>query len=84
MLDADRYQATLDGLDFFYPRLSPGGFIFVHDYHSPESDQGAARAVDHFFRDKPEWPVELPDRDGSVVIRKVRAQASDSPRAARP
>jgi O-methyltransferase len=71
MLDADRYQVTHDGLAFFYPRLSPGGFIFVHDYNSPESDHGVARAVDAFFADKPEWPVELPDRAGSVVIRRA-------------
>jgi O-methyltransferase len=70
MLDADRYQVTMDGLEFFYPRLSPGGFIFVHDYNSPESDHAVSKAVDAFFSDKPEWPVELPDRAGSVVIRK--------------
>lgn len=72
MLDADRYQVTFDGLQFFYPRLAPGGFIFVHDYNSPESDHGVSRAVDAFFTDKPEWPVELPDRAGSVVIRKAQ------------
>jgi O-methyltransferase len=76
MLDADRYQVTFDGLQFFYPRLSPGGFIFIHDYNSPESDHAVSRAVDAFFADKPEWPVELPDRAGSVVIRKAQPVAA--------
>ena len=33
-LDADLYKPTLDGLIYFYPRLSSGGVIFIHDYFS--------------------------------------------------
>lgn len=33
-LDADLYQSTKDGLDFFYPRLSKGGFIVIDDFIS--------------------------------------------------
>ena len=33
-LDADLYQSTLDGLRYFWPRLSPGGMIFLHDWGS--------------------------------------------------
>ena len=33
-LDADLYAPTLAGLEFFYPRLSPGGAILLHDYGS--------------------------------------------------
>jgi O-methyltransferase len=70
MLDADVYQVTVDGLEFFYPRLSVGGYLFVHDYNSTESNRAVSKAVDEFFKGKPEVPIELPDRDGSVVIRK--------------
>ena len=33
-LDADLYAPTLAGLEFFYPRLSRGGAILLHDYGS--------------------------------------------------
>jgi O-methyltransferase len=31
-LDADLYQPMLAGLEYFYPRLEKGGYIFVHDF----------------------------------------------------
>lgn len=31
-LDADLYDPTLLGLNFFYPRMKPGGIILIHDY----------------------------------------------------
>ncbi len=30
-IDVDLYLPTLSGLEFFCPRLSKGGFIFLHD-----------------------------------------------------
>ncbi len=68
MLDLDLYKSTLAGLEFFYPRMERGGYIFMHDYYSTE--EGVPKAVQHFFQDKPEKPIELPDVKGSVVIRK--------------
>ena len=69
MLDLDTYKSTLAGLDFFYPRLSPTGYLFVHDYHSLES--GVKLAVDEFLKSKLETRVEIPDVLGSIVIRKL-------------
>jgi O-methyltransferase len=71
MLDADLYAPTVAGLQFFYPRLAPRGFIFAHDYNSPESDWAVSRAVNEFLADKPERPIAIPDKWGSVIIRKV-------------
>lgn len=71
MLDLDKYKPTLAGLETFYPRMNRGGYIFIHDYNSPESDYAVSRAVNAFFRDKVEQVIELPDRGGSAVIRKV-------------
>ncbi len=34
-LDADLYQATLDGLNFFWPRMTKGGIIVIHDRYLP-------------------------------------------------
>jgi O-methyltransferase len=71
MLDADRYQVTLDGLRFFYPRLTPGAYLFAHDYNSAEFEYGVRRAFDEFLADRPEGPVELPDFCGSVAFRRA-------------
>jgi O-methyltransferase len=66
-LDADLYAPILDGLKFFYPRLSRRGMIVVHDY---SSWPGPYRAVNEFLSEKPEFAVPMPDKNGSVVIVK--------------
>ncbi len=48
-LDVDLYESTLRGLDFFWPRLTPGGALISHDY---SSSPGVSRAFDEFFSDK--------------------------------
>ena len=70
MLDADLFEPTLAGLEFFYPRLAPGGYLFAHDYNSSEADFAVSRAVAQFMAGKPERPVEIPDIAGSVVFRR--------------
>jgi O-methyltransferase len=71
LLDLDVFAPTLAGLEFFYPRLTRGGYLFVHDYNSPESNSACRRAVTQFMAGKPEQIVELPDTWGSVVFRKA-------------
>jgi O-methyltransferase len=71
MLDADMYDPTLAGLEFFYDRVERGGYIFAHDYTSGESDRAVSRAFDRFLSDKPEKVIEIPDVWGSVAFRKV-------------
>jgi O-methyltransferase len=71
MLDADCYSSTLAGLDFFYARTVPGGYIFLHDFNSPESGHGVGRAASEFMSGKPERIVEIPDTWGSAFFRKV-------------
>ena len=66
-LDADLYEPITEGLKFFYPRVPARGIIAVHDYNAWP---GARRAVDEFFRDKPELPLPMPDKSGSAVIVK--------------
>jgi len=65
-LDADLYMPTCAALEFFYPRLSPGGIIFIHDYN--HKWEGVERAVDEFIRKIPETLVLVPDLDGSCMI----------------
>jgi len=71
LLDVDKYAPTTAGLEFFYPRMVCGGYIFIHDYNSPESEHGVARAVNDFLKGKPEKIVEIPDIWGSALFRKV-------------
>jgi O-methyltransferase len=68
-LDPDLYQPTKAGCEFFYPRLSKGGVMIIHDYYSGNWP-GVTKAVDDFFWDKPESPVLIPDKSGSIAIIK--------------
>ena len=65
-LDADLYNPTRAALDFFYPRLSPGGMILIHDYN--HQWPGIVKAVDEFLMLIPETLVRIPDMDGTVMI----------------
>ena len=67
-IDADLYQSTLDALHFFYPRLSPGGMILVHDYN--HNWEGVEKAIDEFSETIPESFAELPDMYGSALLIK--------------
>lgn len=69
-MDADLFSPTKAGLDFFYPRLSPGGVIMIHDYN-PDWP-GIMKAVDDFARTIPEPLVILPDQDSTVMILKAK------------
>jgi O-methyltransferase len=71
MIDFDKYQPTMAALNFFYQRTNPGGFIFIHDYSSPESDWACSRAVEKFLADKLEKPILIPDAWGTALFRKV-------------
>jgi len=71
LLDLDLYKPTKAGLEFFYPRVPAGGYIFAHDYNSPESNWAISRAVNEFLSGKPEKLVEIPDEWGSVLFRKI-------------
>jgi O-methyltransferase len=55
-LDADLYESTKTGLEYFYPRMSPGAICICHDFVTSE---GVNRAFEEFFRDKPEVYMEL-------------------------
>ena len=66
-LDVDLYQPTLEGLRFFYPRLSKGGYIFVHDFHSRHFP-GCGQAVREFLQETKATYLPVTDQGGSVVI----------------
>jgi O-methyltransferase len=65
-LDADLYPPTMAALKYFYPRLSPGGIIIIHDYN--HNWQGVRKALEEFMPAIPETLVEIPDWQGSAMI----------------
>lgn len=67
-IDADLYNPVKAGLEYFYPRLSPGGVIFIHDYNY--NWEGLMKAVDEFVAKIPENVTLVPDFDSTVMIVK--------------
>jgi O-methyltransferase len=68
-IDADLYAPIYEGLRFFYPRLSPGGYIFVHDYNNDEY-KGAREAVLRFCGENNVPYVPMTDTCGTAVLSK--------------
>ena len=66
-IDPDLYEPTKEGLALFYPLLSKGGIMLIHDYNAWP---GARKAVDEFFLDKNEYVIPMPDKSGSAIIVK--------------
>ena len=66
-LDADLYEPIYSGLQFFFPRLAHGGFIFVHDFNN-ELYKGSRKAVEQFCDEQSINFVPLPDVGGSAII----------------
>lgn len=70
-IDCDLYFPCKAALEYFYPRVTPGGFLIMHDYSSLYWD-GIERAVDEFLKDKSESVIPVPDKSGTVAIRKAK------------
>jgi hypothetical protein len=70
-IDCDLQKPTTAGLEYFYTRMPKGGLIFVHDYSSLHW-RGVKLAVDEFCRHFDEQPVLIPDKSGTVIIRRSR------------
>ena len=74
-LDADLYEPTMAGLEFFYPRLNEGGVMIIHDYNSARF-RGVRQAVKEYEKKlinsggAPLKLVPLGDLHGSCVIIK--------------
>jgi len=59
-IDVDLYEPTRDSLQFFYPRLLPGGAIQIDDYNFANWP-GATVAVNEFLTEhKPSMFIQLP------------------------
>lgn len=65
-VDVDLHEPTLKSIEFFYPRMSPGGVMLFDDYGFGTCP-GARAAIDEFFADKPEPVLDLPTGQGLVI-----------------
>lgn len=68
-VDADLYAPTIAALELFWPRLSPGGAVIVHDVNGTQY-KGAGKAVNEFCHRYSLLPTPICDLHGSVVLRK--------------
>lgn len=69
-LDADLFKPLLDGLRYFHPRMTRGGYIIVHDYNNGRF-AGAKHAVRQFCEECGAFVVPLPDLHGTGIIVKA-------------
>ena len=63
-LDVDLKSSTLACLEFFYPRMVPGGIILSHDYSYLD---GVRDAFAEFLSGRPERPLELATSQAMLV-----------------
>lgn len=68
-IDFDLYDPTIEALRFYYPKVVPGGFLFVHDYNHKKFE-GIKPAVREFCAEAGVNYAPLPDPAGSVMFVK--------------
>jgi O-methyltransferase len=62
--DVDLYEGTKACLEYFYPRMVPGGIMITHDY---DILAGVMKAFKEFVADKPEGLIELPTTQCMII-----------------
>lgn len=69
-IDVDFEDSVYAGLKYFYPRLTQGGYLFVHDYNS--SLRGVEQAVERYEDEMDQRLCKMPlcDANGTLVICK--------------
>jgi len=69
-IDCDLHDPAKAALEVFYPRLTPGALVILHDYGSGWWP-GIKKAVDTFLNDHSERLILMPDKAGSALFRKL-------------
>ena len=68
-LDADLFNPTLAGLEYFYPRMEKGGYIFIHDFGSYHYED-VKKAVYEYCNKHGATMIPIVDRGLSVIVAK--------------
>jgi len=66
-LDTDLYAPIKAGLNLFYPRMSRGGVILVHDYYSPTG--GVRPAVNEFLQENGLVAIPAGDYKSVAIVK---------------
>jgi hypothetical protein len=74
-IDVDLYEPTKASLEFFYPRMVDRGVLLFDDY-GHVTCPGARKAIDDFFRSRPEKVVEL--TCGQAFVIRTTGRSPDS------
>jgi O-methyltransferase len=67
-LDGDLYESTIQALDALYPRLSPGGYCIIDDYHDDYHHMTACKQAVTDYRAAHGIFAEIVEIDGSGVL----------------
>lgn len=70
-LDPDLYEPVYQGLSFFYPKLSVGGAILIHDYNSIQFPS-VKKAVEKYCEEHNLFVVPVMDLHGSAILIKQK------------
>jgi O-methyltransferase len=68
-VDVDLCEPTRDSIEFFYPRMVPGGVMVFDDYGSEIQSPGAAKAIDGFMAERPEPLIKAPTAQAFLIKR---------------
>lgn len=69
-IDFDFEESIYNALDWFYPKMVNGGYIFIHDYNEPTL-VGVKKAVERYENKYGELiKIPIADKCGSLIIRK--------------
>lgn len=75
-LDVDFEESTYQGLEFFYPRLSEGGYMMIHDYKTYSVNahflEGVGKAVERYERKLGARLKKVPIADGAGTLIVVK------------
>jgi hypothetical protein len=69
-LDGDLYESTMDALSHLYPKVAPGGFVIIDDYHL-----GTCQEAVHDFRAAHSIDAPLVTIDQDAVYWRVPSPA---------
>lgn len=72
-IDVDLYKPILAGLEYFWPRMVDGGYIFVHDYFS-FSYAGTRKAIEEFADKYNIGFVPIGDTLSVAFVKKERSR----------
>lgn len=64
--DVDIYESVLACLEFFYPRMTPGGVMLFDDYEWKDCP-GVRKALDEFLAGKPERVIKTTLNQGLIL-----------------